>query len=65
MIDAMFALGVVACLGVAAVLMYGLRGWGTGKLTSAGQNKVMRLRIAAQFAAVIILMALYFLMEKP
>ena len=48
-------LGIAACVVTLAVLAFGIRGFGTGKLTPQGQNKVMRWRIIAQFVAVILM----------
>ena len=47
---------LAACLVTAGVLLVGIGGFGTGKITPRGQNKLMRLRIAAQFVAVILIM---------
>ena len=51
-----FWLAGAACLVTLGVLVFGIGGFGTGKITPRGQNKVMRLRIAAQFVAVILIM---------
>ncbi|MEM1298501.1 MAG: twin transmembrane helix small protein [Pseudomonadota bacterium] len=56
MADGVFVLGVLACLAVAGILIYGIRGFGTGSLTPKQQNKVMQWRIMAQFGAVVILL---------
>lgn len=63
MADFLFYLGIAACLITLGVLVFGIRGFGTGKLTPQAQNKVMRWRIIAQFIAVGILMLL-FLVKK-
>ena len=54
--DSVFVLGVIACLAVAGILIYGIRGFGAGTLTPKQQNKVMQWRIMAQFGAVVILL---------
>ena len=51
-----FYLAIVACAVTAGVLLLGIRGFGTGKVTPRGQNKLMRLRIIAQFVAVILIL---------
>lgn len=53
--DFFFYLAVLACLATAGVLMTGIGGFGTGKMTPQRQNKMMQLRILAQFTAVVLL----------
>lgn len=45
-----------ACLVTAGVLLVGIGGFGTGKMTPRGQNRIMRLRIFAQLIAVILIL---------
>ena len=54
--DVFFYLATGACLITAIVLILGIRGLGTGKVTPKGQNKLMQLRILAQFVAVILIL---------
>lgn len=55
--DPLFALVVIACIGVVVVLMFGLGGFATGgKFNKENSNKLMRWRIGAQFIAVILIM---------
>ena len=61
MADGIFVFGVIACLVVLGILIFGIRGFGTGKLTPKQQNKVMQWRIIAQFGAVMILLLAFFL----
>ena len=44
-----------ACLATLMVLTFGIGGFGTGKITSRGQNRLMRWRIIAQATAVLLL----------
>lgn len=46
-----------ACLVTLIVLMIGIIGFGTGRASPSTQNRIMRLRIVAQFVAVILIMA--------
>ena len=50
-------LALGACLLTAGVLAFGLGGFGSGKMTPRGQNKLMRWRIIAQFVAIVLIMA--------
>ncbi|SLN28985.1 twin transmembrane helix small protein [Pseudooctadecabacter jejudonensis] len=52
--DPFFYVILVACLGVAAILIWGVSLFGTGG-DSKKSNKVMQLRIAAQFVAVVLI----------
>lgn len=51
----LFYLAMAACVVTAGVLLFGVGGFGTGKMTPAAQNKLMRWRIIAQFVAVILI----------
>ena len=50
----LFYLAVAACVVTAGILIYGITGFGRGKLTPRGQNRIMRLRIIAQFVAIVL-----------
>jgi uncharacterized membrane protein len=54
--DWLFYLAGAACLATLAVLAFGIGGFGTGKMTPQRQNKMMRWRIIAQFAAVVLML---------
>lgn len=54
--NVLYYLAIAACVATAAVLVLGIRGFGTGAVSPRGQNRLMRLRIAAQFLAVILIM---------
>lgn len=53
--DFLFYLAVAACIATLAVLVTGIGGFGTGRMTPRRQNQMMQLRIAAQFTAVVLL----------
>ena len=53
--DWLFYLAGAACLATLLVLTFGIGGFGTGKITSRGQNRLMRWRIIAQATAVVLL----------
>lgn len=56
--DPLFALVVIACLAVLAVLMIGVGGFAKGgDFNKKYANKIMRLRILLQFVAVILIVA--------
>ena len=54
--DIIWYLAGAACLATLAVLAFGIGGFGTGKITPQGQNKLMRWRIIAQFVAVVLIL---------
>lgn len=54
--DILYYLAIAACVATAAVLLLGIRGFGTGTVSPRGQNRLMRLRIIAQFVAVILIL---------
>ncbi len=56
-----FYLAIVACFVTAGILLFGIGGFGTGKLSPRGQNKMMWMRIGAQFVAVVLIMATVYL----
>lgn len=56
MSDVLMYLAFAACVVTLGVLVVGVGGFGSGKLTPQGQNKMMRWRIAAQFVAVVLIM---------
>ena len=51
-----FYLAVAACIATAGILLLGIRGFGTGAVSPRGQNRLMRMRIAAQAVAVILIL---------
>lgn len=53
--DWIFYLAIVACVATLGVLVFGIGGFGTGRITSRGQNRLMRWRIIAQATAVVLL----------
>lgn len=53
----LFYLAAGACLVTAAVLIVGIGGFGSGKATAQFSQKMMRLRIVAQFVAIVVIMA--------
>lgn len=58
MSDPFFVIIVIAVAAVAIVLMLGLGGFaGGGAFNKRNSNKLMRLRIAAQFVAVLLILA--------
>ncbi|MEM7745116.1 MAG: twin transmembrane helix small protein [Pseudomonadota bacterium] len=46
----------IGCAVVAGILIYGIGGFGSGKMTPQKQNKVMQWRIGAQFVAVLLIL---------
>ncbi len=61
--DFLFYLATAACLITAGVLIMGITGLGSGKVTPRGQNKLMRMRIIAQFVAVILIMLTFLILK--
>lgn len=58
--DIFFYLAGAACLATVGVLGAGIAGFGSGRMSSRKQNKMMQLRIVAQFTAVILLVLMAF-----
>ncbi|MDX1782434.1 MAG: twin transmembrane helix small protein [Thalassovita sp.] len=55
--DPLFYLVAAACLGVLVILMIGIGGFAKGgEFNRKYANKIMRLRIAAQFVAVLLIL---------
>lgn len=55
--DPLFWVAAVACLGVLVILMIGVGGFAKGgEFNRKYANKLMRLRLAAQFVAVILIL---------
>jgi len=52
----MTVIAAIGCLAVAGILIYGIGGFGTGRMTPRKQNKVMQARIIAQFVAVLLIL---------
>ncbi|MEM1344729.1 MAG: twin transmembrane helix small protein [Pseudomonadota bacterium] len=59
-----FYLALAGCLVTAIVLMIGIIGFGTGKASAAFSNKMMRLRVLAQFVAVVLMMITVWLAQS-
>jgi len=60
--DPLFWVALVACLVVLGILMVGIGGFSKGgEFNRKYANKIMRLRIAAQFVAVLIILAFVWL----
>lgn len=58
MITLFYSLGVIAMIATAVVLLIGIGGFGAGgKFNAKFGNKMMQLRLALQFVAVVLLMA--------
>lgn len=63
--DPLFLLAAVASLGVLVILMIGVGGFAKGgDFNKKYANKLMRLRIAAQFVAVLLIVAFAWLRSK-
>jgi hypothetical protein len=59
--DPLFILAAIACLAVVVILAFGLGGFaGGGAFNRKNSNKLMRMRIAAQFVAVLLILAFVF-----
>jgi hypothetical protein len=60
--DPLFVLAAVACLAVVAVLLVGIGGFARGgDFNRKYANKIMRLRLLAQFVAVILIVVFVWL----
>ena len=59
-----FYLAAAACLVTLGVLMFGIGGFGTGKMSPRTSNRVMRYRIIAQAVAVALLLAMVWLAKQ-
>ena len=55
--EVLIYLAGAGCLVTLAVLAVGIGGFGTGKMTPRGQNRLMRMRIIAQFVSIILILA--------
>ncbi len=63
--DTLFTLAVVACLAVVVILMLGLGGFAKGgDFNKKNSNKLMRYRIAAQFVAVLLILAFVYFSQS-
>lgn len=54
----LFYLAAAACLATLGVLVTGIGGFGSGRMTPRRQNQMMQLRIIAQFTAVVLLVVM-------
>lgn len=52
MADFLLYLAIAGCLATLAVLVFGIGGFGLGKMGPRTTNRIMRLRILAQFLAI-------------
>ncbi|GAA6181583.1 MULTISPECIES: twin transmembrane helix small protein [unclassified Shimia] len=60
--DPLFWVAAIACIGVLIILMIGVGGFAKGgEFNRKYANKIMRLRIAAQFFAVLLILAFVWL----
>ena len=63
--DPLFVIVVVALGAVAIILMIGIGGFGRGgEFNRKYSNKIMRLRIAAQFVAVVLILLFVFFTQQ-
>ena len=63
--DLLFVIVVVALGAVAIILMIGIGGFGRGgEFNRKYANKIMRLRIAAQFVAVVLILLFVFFTQQ-
>ena len=59
--DPLFIIAAIACLAVLGILMIGVGGFAKGgEFNKKHANKIMRLRIAVQFVAVILILIFVF-----
>jgi uncharacterized membrane protein affecting hemolysin expression len=59
--DPLFIIAAIACLAVLVILMIGVGGFAKGgEFNKKHANKIMRLRIAVQFVAVILILIFVF-----
>ena len=63
--DPLFYVVAVACLGVAAILMFGIGTFGKGgDFNRKYANRIMRWRIGAQFFAVILILLFVYIRRQ-
>jgi len=63
--DPLFYVVAVACLGVAAILMFGIGTFGKGgDFNRKYANRIMRWRIGAQFVAVIMILLFVYIRRQ-
>ena len=63
--DPLFVIVVVSLAAVAIILMIGIGGFGRGgEFNRKYANKIMRLRIAAQFIAVVLILLFVFFTQQ-
>ncbi|WP_368345469.1 twin transmembrane helix small protein [Pelagovum sp. HNIBRBA483] len=63
--DPLFYVVAVACLGVAAILMFGIGTFGKGgDFNRKYANRIMRWRIGAQFVAVILILLFVYIRRQ-
>ena len=54
---------IAACVVTAGILLLGIRGFGSSTATPRSQNRLMRMRIIAQFVAVVLIMITVYLLK--
>jgi hypothetical protein len=59
-----FYLAAAACFVTLAVLMIGIGGFGSGKMSPRTSNRMMRYRIIAQATAVVLLLIMVWLAKQ-
>ena len=59
-----FYLALGACVATLIVVMIGILGFGTGRASASFSQKMMRLRIVAQFAAIVLIMLTIWLAQS-
>ncbi|MEM1161980.1 MAG: twin transmembrane helix small protein [Pseudomonadota bacterium] len=65
MADVVWYAAGLACLVTLGVLVYGIGGFGSGKITPHGQNRLMQWRIIAQFVAVVLIILTALAAKSP
>ena len=62
--DPLFWVAAIACIGVLIILMVGVGGFARGgEFNKKYANKIMRLRLIAQFVAVLLILAFVWLRQ--
>jgi len=64
MSGSVFYLAIAACIATLVVVMVGILGFGTGKASAGFSQRMMRLRIIAQFVAIALVMLTIWLAQS-
>jgi len=64
MSGSVFYLALAACIATLIVVMIGILGFGTGRASASFSQKMMRLRIVAQFVAIVLIMLTIWLAQS-